>query len=174
MTRDLPPSSRFGAFVLDMARRQLSMHGQIIPLRRKDLELLAFLVENSDRAVSKEELLTDLWPGTVVDANNLPRHISTLRKVLADHSPAERPIETVPGWGYRFTAVVVRLNEEVAATASPSLTRLEGSRAENASPADPAAASQAPGGSTRRRWPVFVGTTLVSLLLAIRRLVVRT
>ena len=34
------------------------MHGQIIPLRRKDLELLAFLVENADRAVSKEELLT--------------------------------------------------------------------------------------------------------------------
>src|SRR5688572_26716853 len=101
----LPPSYRFGGFRLDMAKRQLSMHGQIIPLRRKDLELLAFLVENADRAVSKEELLTDLWPGTVVDSNNLPRHISTLRKVLADHSPAERPIETVPGWGYRFTAV---------------------------------------------------------------------
>ena len=149
------------------------MHGQIIPLRRKDLELLAFLVENSDRAVSKEELLTDLWPGTVVDANNLPRHISTLRKVLADHSPAERPIETVPGWGYRFTADVVRLNEAVAAIPRPHMTARDEDTAGKVSPVEGVAAIEAANGSTHRRWPVIAGTALISLLLAIRRLVVR-
>jgi DNA-binding winged helix-turn-helix (wHTH) protein len=169
MTRDLPPSFRFGGFVLDTARRQLSMHAHVIPLRRKDFELLAFLVENSDRAVSKEELLHDLWPGTVVDANNLPRHVSTLRKVLADHSPDQRPIETVPGWGYRFTAVVVRLNGEVPAATSPRIIGPDESAGEKAS----AAAIQAANDATSRRWPVIVGTALISVLLAIRRLVVR-
>lgn len=103
---DRLPAYRFAGFVLDMARRQLSRDAVAIPLRPKDLEVLAMLVENHDRAVSKEELFARVWPGTIVDDNNLPRHISTLRKVLTQSSGQDHCIETVPGWGYRLTAAV--------------------------------------------------------------------
>ena len=119
MTSERPPSYRFGPFLLDMARRQLSRAGDLVPLRPKDLEVLALLLSNADRAVSKDELLKSVWPDAVVDENNLPRHISTLRRVRGDAAGTEAYIETVPGWGYRFTAAVERVAGE-ATTPSPA------------------------------------------------------
>ena len=118
MTLERPPSFRFGPFVLDMARRQLSRNRSVVPLRPKDLEILALLLTNADRAVSKEEMLKEVWPETVVDENNLPRHISTLRKILGETAGSGTCIETVPGWGYRITCAVERLNEGAVPTGS--------------------------------------------------------
>jgi Tol biopolymer transport system component/DNA-binding winged helix-turn-helix (wHTH) protein len=119
MANDRPPTYRFAGLVLDMARRQLSRDGVVIPLRPKDLEVLAMLVEHHDRAVSKEELFARVWPGTIVDDNNLPRHISTLRKLLANGAGGDHNIETVPGWGYRLTAEV-ECDREPRAVSPPS------------------------------------------------------
>lgn len=116
MANDRPPTYRFAGFLLDMARRQLSKDGVVVPLRPKDLEVLAMLVEHHDRAVSKEELFARVWPGTIVDDNNLPRHISTLRKLLSNGAAGDHLIDTVPGWGYRLTAPV-EIEQEVRATA---------------------------------------------------------
>ena len=106
MNKDRPPTYRFAGFVLDMARRQLSKDGVAIPLRPKDLEVLALLAEQQDRAVSKEEFFARVWPGTIVDDNNLPRHISTLRRLLSNGAGGDHLIDTVPGWGYTLTAAV--------------------------------------------------------------------
>ena len=78
--------------------------------------MLALLLANADRAVSKEELLRHVWPETVVDENNLPRHISTLRKVLGELAGSATYIETVPGWGYRMTCAVQSLNAGAVTT----------------------------------------------------------
>ena len=61
--------------------------------------MLLALVERRDRAVDKNELFELVWPGLVVEENNLQVHTSTLRKLLGPQA-----ITTIPGRGYRFTA----------------------------------------------------------------------
>jgi len=102
---------RFGPFLFDATRGALWRADELIPLTRKTAEILAALITHRSRIVDKNELLSLVWPNTVVDENNLPRHISTLRKVLDDRRGRHDYIVTIPGRGYRFVAVV----EEVAA-----------------------------------------------------------
>ena len=56
------------------------------------------LAERPDRLLTKNELLERVWPGLVVEENNLQVHISTLRRLLGADA-----IVAVPGRGYRFT-----------------------------------------------------------------------
>lgn len=91
----------FGNFELRPAARQLLVAGQPAKLGARALDLLLALIERRERVVGKNELLEVVWPGVVVEENNLQVHISTLRKILG---PAV--IATVPGRGYRFTMSV--------------------------------------------------------------------
>jgi TolB-like protein/Flp pilus assembly protein TadD len=81
-------------------------------------ETLLMLVENPGRLLSKDELMSALWPDTFVGEGALARNISDLRKALEDFSGDSKLIETVPKIGYRFVAAV-RSTE--TATAEPIL-----------------------------------------------------
>jgi len=89
---------RFGRIEVRPAERQLLVGGEPAKLGARAFDLLLALVERRERVVSKNELLDLVWPGLVVEENNLQVHVSTLRKVLG---PAV--IATIPGRGYRFT-----------------------------------------------------------------------
>ncbi len=89
---------RFGRIEVRLAERQLLVGGEPAKLGARAFDLLLALVERRERVVSKNELLDLVWPGLVVEENNLQVHISTLRKLLG---PAV--IATIPGRGYRFT-----------------------------------------------------------------------
>src|SRR5262249_40070778 len=80
-----------------------------VPLKPKVLETLVVLVENTGRALDKEELMKRLWPEVVVEEANLAVNISQLRKVLGDGENGEGYIETVPKRGYRFNAQVTKV-----------------------------------------------------------------
>ena len=67
-------------------------------LGSRAFDLLAALVARRDRVVPKDELIDVVWPGLVVEDNNLQVQISALRKVLGAQA-----IATVPGRGYQFT-----------------------------------------------------------------------
>ncbi len=97
---------RFGEFRLDVPTRQLSRGNSEVELQPKVFETLMFLVRHSDRVVSKEELLNEVWAGTVVTDNVLARVISALRKVLGDSPQTSKYIRAVPRVGYRFVASV--------------------------------------------------------------------
>jgi TolB-like protein/Flp pilus assembly protein TadD len=73
-------------------------------------------VERAGRLLTKDDLLRQLWPGTIVEENNLNKNISILRKALGECAAGNSYIETVPRVGYRFTAPV----EQVSA-AGPTL-----------------------------------------------------
>jgi len=96
----LPDHYRFGRVELHPATRQLLVDGRPALLGARAFDLLQVLVERSDRLVSKNELLDLVWPGLVVEENNLQVHVSSLRKLLGPNA-----ITTVPGRGYRFTLV---------------------------------------------------------------------
>jgi pimeloyl-ACP methyl ester carboxylesterase len=98
---------QFGPFVLDPAERLLTQSGRNVVLRAKAFDTLCVLVERAGRLVSKEELMDRVWPGDVVEENNLSQSVSLIRRALGGGSLDY--IETVPGQGYRFTAAVSRV-----------------------------------------------------------------
>ena len=100
------PTFCFGPFRLDVAERLLSRNGEPISLPPKAFETLVVLVENSGRLVTKKELTDRLWPDAFVEEANLANNVSLLRKVLDDDRQDIKYIETIPKWGYRFTAKV--------------------------------------------------------------------
>ena len=102
----LPSPPRAGDVAFGDARvcieaRQLLLGGVPARLGARALDVLIVLIQRRERVVSKNELLALVWPGLVVEENNLPVHISALRKLLGP-----RAIATVPGRGYRFTAAL--------------------------------------------------------------------
>jgi len=117
-TEPAPPSAeplRFGPsqrFELQPAERRLLVDGQPAALGRRALDLLIVLAAQPNHLLTKGELLDRVWPGLVVEEANLQMQVSNLRKLLGGEL-----IATVPGRGYRFTAVV---GSAVAAPSSPS------------------------------------------------------
>ena len=97
----MSPIYQFGNAELRAQERRLLVQGKDSPIGARAFDLLLALVEHRDRVVSKNELLDLGWPGVVVEENNLQVQVSSLRKVLGPHA-----IATVPGRGYRFTAVL--------------------------------------------------------------------
>lgn len=96
-----PADYRFGRIRLRLAERQLLIDGELAPIGARAFDLLTVLAERRNRLVSKDELLQLVWPKAIVEENTLQVHISALRKALGPHA-----IATVPGRGYRFTAVL--------------------------------------------------------------------
>jgi TolB-like protein/DNA-binding winged helix-turn-helix (wHTH) protein len=92
----------FGPFRLDPTRRQLSRGNDPIVLSSRAFDILALLVAHRDRVVTKDEIMSAVWRGTIVEENNLAVQISALRRALADAADAAPVILTIPGQGYRF------------------------------------------------------------------------
>src|SRR6516162_8395441 len=79
------------------------------------LEQLGLLVRRNGELVSKDEILAAVWPGRAVEEANLNVQVSKLRHILDQNRPQGSCIQTVIGYGYRFTAEVT----EVETTALP-------------------------------------------------------
>jgi TolB-like protein/Tfp pilus assembly protein PilF len=88
---------RFGRFELQPSQRQLLVDGNAAALGSRAFDVLLVLVEHRDRVVTSKQLFESIWPGLVVEENNLRQQIAALRRVLG-----EGAIATVPGRGYRF------------------------------------------------------------------------
>jgi len=93
----------FGRFRVLLRRRQLVADGVPIELGTRALDLLLVLLEADGSLVTKDEILSRVWPGIVVAEENLKVQISALRKALGEDRDL---IRTEFGRGYRFTAAV--------------------------------------------------------------------
>jgi predicted ATPase/DNA-binding winged helix-turn-helix (wHTH) protein len=98
----------FGPFRLEVARRELLAHGVPVTLGQRAFDVLLLLVSRHGQLVTKDELMAEVWPGIVVEENNLQVHVSALRKMLGAAGDGERYLLTVAGRGYRFVAPVER------------------------------------------------------------------
>ena len=98
---------QFGDFRIDNARRRLCRGADLIPLPAKAFDLLVYMATHPGRVLSKSELLSTVWPDSIVEDANLSQNIFLLRKAL--RQKAEDPILTVPGRGYQFTASVAEV-----------------------------------------------------------------
>jgi predicted ATPase/DNA-binding winged helix-turn-helix (wHTH) protein len=96
-----PRAIEFGRFSLLTHSRELLADGAPVPLGSRAIDVLFALIEAPGLLVTKDELLSRVWPGTYVEENSLQFQISTLRKALGEDRDF---IRTVSGRGYRFVA----------------------------------------------------------------------
>ena len=103
-----PPNSqiyKFGDFQIDVGRRLLFKgQNENLTLTPKVFDTLLYLLERRGEVVEKDELLSAVWPDTVVEENNLSQNISVLRRTLGEKKAEHRFIVTIPGRGYKFVA----------------------------------------------------------------------
>ena len=98
----------FDGFVFDARERVVYRGGEQMPLSPKVLDTLAAFLNRPGETLSKEELMTTIWPDSFVEESNLIQNVAVLRRALGDDPKESRFIATVPGRGYRFVANVVR------------------------------------------------------------------
>ena len=96
----------FSGFSLDVSSGLLTHSGAVVRLAPRVYQVLAYLVANRERIVSKDEIFTAVWQDTFVEDNALSYTISQLRKTLAAYDPGTVFVETVPRRGFRFVAEV--------------------------------------------------------------------
>ena len=92
---------RFGRFELQAVERRLLVDGAPASLGGRAFDLLLALADRPGQLVGKHALMDLVWPGLVVEENNLAAQVSALRKVVGNDV-----IATIPGRGYRFVAPI--------------------------------------------------------------------
>jgi TolB-like protein len=97
--------ARFGPFRLDLVRRELKRDGEFVLIGGRALDILCVLVSANGDVVTKDDLMTQVWSGLVVEENNIQVHVSALRKALDDGKGGAGYVATVPGRGYRFVGL---------------------------------------------------------------------
>ncbi len=90
----------FAGYTLDLDRGLLSGAAGTINLRAKSFDLLAYMVRNADRVLSKDELIASVWNRIVVSDDSLTQCIRDIRRVLGDSE--QKLVRTVPRRGYLF------------------------------------------------------------------------
>jgi DNA-binding winged helix-turn-helix (wHTH) protein len=109
-------NAEFGRFTLLPHRRELLADGVPIELGGRAFDVLMALIEARGSVVSKDELMRRVWPGRIVEENNLQAQIAALRKALG----ADRDlVRTVSGRGYQFTGELRPATASVPAAPSP-------------------------------------------------------
>jgi DNA-binding winged helix-turn-helix (wHTH) protein len=79
-----------------------------VPLCGRALALLGLLLERRGELVLKDEIMSAVWRGRVVEEANLNVQIAKLRRILDQDRGEGSCIQTISGYGYRFVASVTR------------------------------------------------------------------
>ncbi len=108
-------SYRFGRCVLDLRSRELRRDAELVPIEQRAFNLLQYLIEHRDRAVSKDELQEAVWPRMILTESALTRCVMKVRRAVGDDPQRQAVIKTIHGHGYRFVAPVIDTS-----SASPS------------------------------------------------------
>ena len=90
--------------VVDFSRREIRFGEEQIELSEKETELLYYLARHSNRAISRDELLANVWRLTPkgLSTRTIDMHIARLREKLKDNDGAPKWLLTVRGKGYKF------------------------------------------------------------------------
>lgn len=105
-----PQIFALGAFTLDLSQSRLMSAKGDVALRPKAMRLLSVLAQNGGRIVSKDDLLSEVWPDVVVTEDSLTQCVHEVREALgAEHAGL---LKTVPRRGYMLSGLdVVALTE---------------------------------------------------------------
>lgn len=101
-----PALTSFGDVLVDFDRRSVRRNDELVELTRLEFDLLAFLLRNPNRVVSRDELLQSVWESSAEwqDPATVTVHVRRLRQKLETDPSEPNHIVTVYGVGYRFEA----------------------------------------------------------------------
>ena len=115
---------RFGRFRFDIGQRELSRDGVPVRLGSRALDILSVLASARGDVVTKDELLARVWPGLIVEENNLQVQVSALRKALDQETSGQSYLITAPGRGYRLIGLIDPTRQGPALPDKPSIAVL--------------------------------------------------
>ena len=100
---DPEPPLSYGELTIDIARRQVTVDGRAIEVRRREFDLLAFLARHPGEVFTREQLIGEVWRAPAgVGASTVTVHVRRLRLRLERDPSRPRWLQTVRGVGYRF------------------------------------------------------------------------
>ena len=105
----------FEGYALDTNRRELSLGADLVPLEPQVFDVLAYLIQNRERVVSKDDLLASIWEGRSVSESALTTRINAARSAIGDSGIQQRLIKTLQRKGIRFIGAVREDNRQTAA-----------------------------------------------------------
>ncbi len=113
---------RFGVFEMDLPAGDLRKHGLKIRIQEQPFQVLAMLVQNAGKVVTREDLQKNLWPAdTFVDFDHgLNKAVNKIREALSDSAESPRYVETLSRRGYRFLAEVKDADAPVRSPGLPT------------------------------------------------------
>jgi len=97
---------RFDDYTLDTARYELKCGENVVRVEPQVFDVLAQLLSNHERCVTKEELFDAVWGGRFVGEAALTSRIKAVRRALGDDGESQRYIRTVRGRGYQFVGAL--------------------------------------------------------------------
>jgi TolB-like protein/Tfp pilus assembly protein PilF len=103
---------------------ELKRSGRPIPLEPQVFDLLRYLVAHSDRVVTKDEILDNVWNGRIVSESALSSRIKSSRQAIGDNGRDQMMIKTVHGRGFRFVAPVATEDRSDAASENEAHTSI--------------------------------------------------
>ena len=104
-TQALQPAQNtfaLGDLFIDFERGIVKVRGQKIELRSMEYKLLAYLAQNKNRTITKEEIFSKVWEDSFVGDNTLNVHIRHLREKIEENPKDPKFIKTAWGTGYIF------------------------------------------------------------------------
>src|SRR5690348_12080495 len=113
---------RFDSYALDTGRLELTRGVDAVSIGPQVFDLLAYLLQNRGRVVSKDDLLDAVWHGRIVSESTLTSHINAVRKAIGDNGDEQRLIRTVARKGFIFVGDV----QEIAPSGGASVTTAMG------------------------------------------------
>jgi TolB-like protein/Flp pilus assembly protein TadD len=96
----------FGENILDVELRELHRRGQPVAIGPQVLDLLIYLLQNRERVVSKDDLISSVWRGRIVSESTLASRINAVRAAIGDTGADQHYLKTLPRKGFRFIGKV--------------------------------------------------------------------
>src|SRR6516225_1009341 len=108
-------SFEFGRFRIFPQRREVLADDRPIELGGRAFDVLVALIEANGAVVRKADLMSRVWPGRIVEENNLHAQVKALRRAFSDRDL----IRTVVGRGYQFTSGIRARSADQSERAEP-------------------------------------------------------
>jgi len=115
--KDQRPVYKFGAWEIDLARREMRLNGVPTDVGSRAFEIVEELVQSAGELIDKYDLMNRVWPGAAVEENTLQAQISAIRRALGSDRGL---LKTIAGRGYRLLGDWIIQQEDFAAAGMPT------------------------------------------------------
>src|SRR6185295_7762177 len=111
----------FENYAFDTDRRELHRGADVVSVTPQVFDLLAYLIHNRERVVSKDDVINAIWNGRIVSDAALTTRLNAARTAIGDSGEEQRLIKTLPRKGFRFVGQVQEARSAGATAANNSI-----------------------------------------------------